>query len=221
MNKTKMIILSVVSSLVSLIFILLSYFGLLRYLSMYTSSEEKFINTYTSLPKTSRKRVVITFSTTPTRIHKLKPLINSLLDQTYRVDQIILAIPYKYKGETYNIPEFVKKVATVIPAGKDNYGECMAVIPTLLREKESDTIIIAVNDNKVYGKDFVESILEHEENHPNNILDLKDGSAFLLKPAHFSSDIIKDIDGCVTKKWLLGKGNKPITINYSENYRLL
>jgi hypothetical protein len=215
-----MLMLTVVSSILSLIFILLSYFGLIRYISMYIYSSEKFIYTYSSLPKTTDKRVVITFSTTPSQIHKIKPMINSLLDQTVRVDRIILSIPYKYKGEKYEIPEYLKKVVTVIPSGKD-YGECLGVIPTLLKEKESDTIIICVKDTKVYGKDFIETLLEHEAKNANTIIRLKDGSATLLKPEHFSSDIVSNISGCVTNDWLCEQGNGFTYITYDENFRLL
>lgn len=222
MKKSNILIFTVISTLFSLAFILLSYYGLTRYLSMYTSSTDKFVKQYSSLPKASKDRVVISFTTTPDRVEKIKPMINSLLDQTMRVDQIILAVPYKYRNQKYEIPEYVTNVATVIPSGKD-YGYGTKIIPTLLREKESDTIIIALDDNKIYGKDMVETMIDNIDKHPDLVLTDKNSSVLVVKPKFFSSDVIKDTQdthNTIDSKWIIQKANGSYEVDYSENYSM-
>lgn len=220
MEKRKIVIMTIVSTLLSLAFILFSYFGITRYLSLYFKSCDSFIEEYSKLPEASDQRVVVSFSTTPERIHKLKPMINSILDQTVRVNQIGLVIPYSYKGIKYEIPEYVKHVATIFPAGKD-YGKGTKLIPVLLREKECDTIILALNDNKVYGKDFIEIMIEEAKNNPDTVLTDKTGAAMLVKPKYFGCDVVDRDRDTFDNKWFIEKAKKSKVVNYRENYTFL
>ena len=72
--------------------------------------------------------------------------------------------------EKYDIPKYIKDIANIFPAGK-NYGKGTKIIPMLLREKECGTIIIALDENRVYGQDFIYSLIElpHTFNIQNNL----------------------------------------------------
>ena len=114
MNKKTVIIITILSTILSIIFILSSYYGIDRYLSLHMKSCENFINKYSYLPKASTNRVVISFSTTPEKINKIKPMINSILDQTVKVDAIYMVL---LADKNYNTPKYITNVATVVLAG--------------------------------------------------------------------------------------------------------
>jgi hypothetical protein len=215
MEKRKIIILTIVSTLVSLVFILLSYYGIDRYLTLHVKSSENFIKEYSKLPKAAKNRVVISFSVTPDNINNLKPMINSILDQTVKVDQILLVV----SNTNMKIPKYMSDVANMIPAGKD-YGRGTKLIPTLLREKDCDTTIIALDSNVVYGKDFIETMVEESEKNPDTLLIDRKGYAMLVKPLCFGCDVIDRKKETFDDDWFLDKTTKNYyTVDYSENYK--
>lgn len=214
-----MIIISIIATILSLLFIALSYFGIYRYISLHFSSCDGYIEKYKNLPKASDNRVVLTFTTTPEKIDKLKPMINSILDQTVRVNQIIMVIP-EYIRNKYKIPDYLKDIVTIIPSGK-NYGEGTKLIPTLLREKESDTIIIAINDNIVYGKDFLQEMIEKSNKNPNTIILENNNNSILVKPICFNIDVINRGKEEFDNDWFVSKAKNNKILHYSENYKCL
>ena len=142
-----------------LIFILLHY----RCICLQFNSPDNLIVNYSRLPRASlTNRVVINFTTTQEKIQNLKPFINSILDQTVKVDQIALnLLPKKY-----NIPEWYNDVLNIFRTGKD-YGPGMNIIPALTREGENDTIIISISSDKLYEKTFIENMVNMSINNPN------------------------------------------------------
>lgn len=216
MSKTTKIILLLVMSLISIGISLLMYFGIDRYVKLQFDSSEKYIQNYSKLNKGDEKeRVIVSFSTTPDRIEKIKPMIKSLLDQTVKVDQIAMNIP---ETKNYKIPEEYSKILNIFKTGKD-YGECEKIIPTLLREGENGTKIIYVNDNIIYGKDFIETMIEESNKEPNFCIENK--SSFLVKPEFFKPEVVEYEKDIYDDKWIkknLNVSNK--VIKYSENYKI-
>ena len=109
----------------------------------------------------SKRKVVISLTTIPDRIDKLKPTLCSLLDNTKRVDEIVINIPYKtIKGDRYKIPKWLKSLKNVkIYRVDKDYGPSTKLLPTLLRES-SKTIIIVVDDDVIYGSKTIESYID-------------------------------------------------------------
>jgi choline kinase len=91
-------------------------------------------------------------------LNKLKPTINSLIDQTVRVDQISVNV----SPDAGATPAWLKNAVTVSKMGIER-GKMGAIIPTLRREGEKDTRIIVVDDNVVYGRDFIEKIIKSSD----------------------------------------------------------
>ena len=217
MNKKTVIIITILSTILSIIFILSSYYGIDRYLSLHMKSCENFINKYSYLPKASTNRVVISFSTTPEKINKIKPMINSILDQTVKVDAIYMVL---LADKNYNTPRYITNVATVVLAGKD-YGGGTKIIPILLKEKECDTTIIAMNDNVVYGQDFVFTMIEELKKNPGVVLMDKKGDVMLVKPEYFGCDVINRQKEYFDNNWFLDKSKNNKIIEYNENYKII
>jgi hypothetical protein len=218
MNKRTIIIITIITTILSLVFTLFSYFEITRYISLHCQPVEPFIKNYSKLPKASKNRVIISFSTTPDKVEKLKPMINSILDQTVKVDMITIIIPLEYKGKKYNLPKYIQDVAVVLPSGKD-YGKGTKLIPLLLKEKESDTIIIAIDDDRVYGKDFIETMVEEANKNPNTVLIDKKNVAILTRPECFGCDVIDRTKKDFDIEWFLNKAHKTKVVDYNQNYK--
>ncbi len=139
-----------------LLYICLAYFGLIRKLTLNLKNPEDYIYIYTNNDKidTSNYKFIISLSATPEDISKMKPVISSLLDQTVKVDEICINIPPKCVNM---IPSYMDKCLKVYNLSRD-YGKMNNIIPVLRREIDADTILIALENNLVYGKDFIEKI---------------------------------------------------------------
>lgn len=185
------------------------------------SSLTPFVNNYKNLKKCTNDKVVLSLTTTPCKIKDITPMFNSLLDQTVKVNQISLNIPEKCNDETYDIPAEYKDICNIYTTGKD-YGIGTKYVPTLLRENECGTKIILLNDNIIYGKDFIETLLKESDNNPDKCIyvgnTFENADGILIKP-EFITDIIHD--KC-DNKWLHDnlKSDK-VKVNYSKNKKFL
>jgi hypothetical protein len=215
MGKRKIIIITIISTIISLAIIFLSYFGIFRYYLMRYKSSESYISNYKMINKTDTK-TIIAISTTPKRIKKIRPMINSILDQTIRVDNIILIVPQDDIDTGYTIPSDIKKIASLFPKGKDyGTGFSNSIIPMILTQKECNTTIITLLDNIIYGKDFLETIIIEGEKHKERVIYDKNHTSILFKPEYYDSSIINDkskyTDECFLKNAKL--------LDYTENYK--
>lgn len=224
MSKRNWIIFSIVSSFISLVFVLLTYFGVIRYIKIRRSTPEEFEKIYGNVEKAHKNRVVISLTTTPERINKLEQVISSLLDQTVRVDEISINLPPDKK---YVIPDYIKnsKVIKVYTGGVD-YGDMCMVTPCLMRETTKDTIIIFVKDTKIYGKDLIQDLIEASEVDKNCMIcsDNLTNDAVLVKSEFFNIDVLepnkKFPPDVFLKEYLKNKNINVKSINYGENYKV-
>ena len=225
MSKTALYILSIVSAILSIIYSVLTYYGVTRFLRLKygDKSLQKHLENYKNIPKFSDNRVVVAFTTTPKRIHRIIPMIKSLLDQTARVDQILMVIPYKYQGQKYEIPEELKKVVTVVPLGC-KYKNNSALVGALLREKDANTVVIALRDDIIYGADFIEQMTENIENNDGKISVLqKDNGTKILgvRCGALSPDAITDEEPNYDDLWFENKTAGKQEVHYGELFGYL
>lgn len=141
--------------------------------------------------------VIVTFTTTPERIHHIDIMIKSLLDQTIIPTKIICAIPTHFKktGEPYTIPDWFKDIPLleVLTADQD-YGPGTKLIPTWksMRNHPNAKLIIT-DDDQVYAKTFIETLLTYANKLPECAL----GFSGMIVPSGMApSDILgsNDID---------------------------
>lgn len=202
-------IISIVASLLSIIVSILVYFGIIRFIKLYMSkSTEKYIQKYTDLPFASEKRVVIVLSVqNETQLKNILPTINSLLDQTVRVNQIFLVLPCNTE---YNITENLNKILTVITPGKIYDDQYQDIITILQREKEKEIFIIKVSNNIIYGNEFIENAIETAESNPDSVIKDNSNSFIIIKPDLVIFDENSNFNGFV---------DNVKNISYKENYR--
>ena len=212
-----MIIWTLVGTFLSLAMILLSYFGIVRYLTLHVSGTDKLVENYSKLPEATEGRVVVSVAADPKDFAKLKPTLASILDQTVKVDQIGVVVPLKNEN---NVPEYIKKIANIFPAGKD-YGDGTALIPILLKEKECDTIILALSGDVIYGKDFIEKMVDESNSNPDTVIRDTKHTAILVKPEYYGCEILNTQESKYDHDWFIKQAKKAKTVDYSENYNRL
>ena len=108
-------------------------------------------------------KFIVSFTTSPERISKIKPMIDSILSQTKKPDLFILNIPevFPRTNKKYNIPDFIRK-SVIINVIKQDYGPATKIVPTINYLKEnnyalSDTYIIYLDDDIQYRPDMIAS----------------------------------------------------------------
>ena len=219
MKKKTIIIISLVSAVISLIYVLLTYFGLTRYIGLYMFPTEGYSKHYKNLDKIGKHKTVISMTATPKQMNKLTHTIKSLLDQTVKVDIISVIVPY---GDQYRLPKELNDSVSVFRCGS-NQGLLNCLLPAVMRESESTTRIITLGAGTAYGKDFIEMLLEEsDKNHDKiiyvnnkNYMDLTKGIIFSTK--FFNEDFV-DIpkEGVNGNKWINDyfKDKKKKRINY-------
>ena len=104
-------------------------------------------------------KIIISFSTIPTRINDIEPVVKSLVNQSLKPDKIYLNIPKEYKrfNEKLIEPEFLKKeeykCVEIFYMDKD-YGPASKFIGTMLNPAVSENDYIFITDDDVEKKEF-------------------------------------------------------------------
>jgi hypothetical protein len=93
----------ILTTLLSLFITILYYYGITRYLTLYIKDTNSYLENYKNLDKADNEtKVIISLSVPPEKIDKIRPMINSILDQTVKVNQIVLNLP---NNKDYKIPK--------------------------------------------------------------------------------------------------------------------
>lgn len=211
MNSNLIHIITISLSILSIIISILSYYGIIRYIKLYFSkSVDKYTENYSSLPLASNdKRVIVVLSVkNQDEIKTIYPTINSLLDQSVRINQIFLVLPCDSKC---NVPENLTKVVSIVQPGKTYDETYQDIISILHREKEKDTVIIKVSNGVIYGNEFIEHILEISDSATDFVIKDKANLFLVVKP----NLVILDTD----QKFISFLNNNIKNISYRENYK--
>jgi len=122
------------------------------------------------------RRVIASLSTVPDRINNLKPTIRSLLKQTRPPDEIVLAIPEFSIRERrrYIVPKHISRLPRVrVLRCREDWGPAtkfIAAIQDELAAGRENTLIMVVDDDRVYPRDALETYLYYSEQLPNAAL---------------------------------------------------
>lgn len=145
---------------------------LIRYLLLHFRSLDYYSAKYSRIPLPDVSHdVVVSFTTIPDRIHRIAPMIKSLLDQEVRPHRIYLVVP-KFstrENKPYRIPRALETNPhiTVLRTEKD-WGPGTKLIPTVLQERHRpETRIIVVDDDTIYPKKLVSTFTNFSEQFPD------------------------------------------------------
>jgi hypothetical protein len=203
-----------VLSIIGLLYLILSYNGIIRYFNLHFTNTELLIEKYKNIPKLGNDKIIISFEW---KDNNIKSFMNSLLDQSIRVDDI---------GVTTNNENSNKiqknNLLNIYTYSKD-YEKCGNMINCILREPEANTKIILLDSDMVYGDDFIETLVSESNKNPDKIIcgnkDKSEKNGILIKPKFFDTNITKYQKG-MSKNWLEQNAKADFVIlNYSPNYK--
>ena len=88
-------------------------------------------------------RVVVSMTTLPSRIGRIKPMVDSIARQSRTPDLWLLHAPLVCLKEdsAYDLPDWLPMI---VAQGGVDYGSATKLIPTLRSETDPDTLIITV-----------------------------------------------------------------------------
>jgi hypothetical protein len=122
------------------------------------------------------RRVIAALSTVPDRINNLMPTIRSLLKQTRPPDEIVLAIPEFSirEGRLYVVPKYISRLPRVrILRCREDWGPATKFIGAIqdeLAAGRENTLIMVVDDDRLYPRDALETYLYYSEQLPKAAL---------------------------------------------------
>ncbi len=167
------------SLLISAVLVILGALGLKRLLPVGRKRRQqaRFIHGILATGrKSGDRRVIASLTTVPDRIGNLTPTIRSLLKQTRPPDEIVLAIPeFSIREQRpYVVPEYLLRLPRVrILHCRKDWGPATKFIPTVREELAAgrgDTLIMVVDDDRVYPRDALETYLHYNEQLPEAAL---------------------------------------------------
>ena len=165
--------------LISIVLVVLCVLGLKRLLPVVRKRRRqlRFIReTLASDRKSDDRRIIASLSTVPERIGNLGPTVRSLLRQTRPPDEIVLAISEFSLREqrSYEVPEYVSRLPRVrILHCRRDWGPATKFIPIVREELAAgrgDTLIMVVDDDRVYPRDALETYLHYNKQLPDAAL---------------------------------------------------
>jgi len=127
------------------------------------------------------QRVIASLTTLPDRIQNLEPTIRCLLAQTRPPDEIVLTVPeFSVRQERpYSIPKYLSQFPTLrILRSKTDWGPATKFIPLIQEELaagRSDTLIMVLDDDRIYPRDALETYLHYHNELPNAALCFRGG----------------------------------------------
>jgi hypothetical protein len=129
----------------------------------------------------SHRRIIASLSTLPDRIAKLEPTLQCLLNQTRPPDEIVLAIPpFSFRQKkAYVIPPALAAISQlqIVRCDRD-WGPATKFIPTIQRELAAGrggTLVMVVDDDRIYPRDAIETYLHYQEQLPDDALCFRGG----------------------------------------------
>ena len=131
--------------------------------------------------RTSDKRTIVSLSTMPDRIGGLQPTLDSLLNQTRPPDEIVIAVPrFSIRQEReYTIPDYLLQNPKVrILRCEKDWGPAtkfIAVVQDELASLRNDTLIMVVDDDRIYPRNSIELYLHYHAQLPDAALCFRGG----------------------------------------------
>ena len=211
----KSVLFMIITSVISLVIILASYYGYTRYLKLrFDNKTMDYAKDYLKLERanTKKKIVVSMYASTYSSVKTMINSINSLLDQTVKPDQIIVSTP---PDSTFELDSFLtsQNIIIIYKMAKD-YGEIGSLVSPLLLEKDGEVIIILASERVIYGVEFIEQMVDTSVKNPDCVIynhgfnakqfvnnnvknesetDIIDSDyGVLVKPKFFASNIIDE-----------------------------
>ena len=147
------------------------------YSLLFGPQQARFIRRQLSNSSSTRNsRVIVSLSTLPDRIDNLKPTLRCLVEQTRTPDEIVVAVPRfsNRPQKDYVVPGYLEKIPRVrILRCQHDWGPATKFIPVIQEELAAgrgNTLIMAVDDDRIYPRDALETYLHYHVQLPDAAL---------------------------------------------------
>jgi hypothetical protein len=119
--------------------------------------------------------IIVTLSTSPTRLNDIKSTLDSMLNQSIKPTKIFINVPYVFKrtGEGYdnNKLENIKNIDSRIQINRcEDKGPITKVLETLKLNTNPDSIIIIMDDDIIYNNDTIEKLTSELKKNPDKVI---------------------------------------------------
>jgi glycosyl transferase family 2 len=137
------------------------------YSLLFGRQQARFIRRQLSISAAYNGRVIVSLSTLPDRIDNLEPTLRCLLEQTRTPDEIVVAVPRfsNRQQKEYIIPGYLEKIPRVrILRCQQDWGPASKIIPVIQEELaagRANTLIMVVDDDRIYPRDALETYLHY------------------------------------------------------------
>jgi Glycosyl transferase family 2 len=165
--------------LISVVLVILAGLGLKRLLPRIGKHRRqvRFIRQTLAANRTlNNQRIIASLSTVPDRINNLRPTIRSLLKQTRPPDEIVLAIPKFSVRERrpYVVPKYISQLPRVrVLHCAEDWGPATKFIGAIqdeLAAGRENSLIMVVDDDRLYPRDALETYLYYSKQLPDAAL---------------------------------------------------
>lgn len=171
-----------VTTILSLLILFLGYYEILRYISIYFFGIDHYLNNYSTLEKNNDTVIII--NSKESNIDKLDKTLKSIFDQTFKTSEVVV---YAMKGKhTDKLTKYKEYGIKVKEKPETIYTEHTDIYDSV-KKYESTTYILSLNDDIVYGKDYVAVMIETSRSNPSTLI--KQNQGIIFKPDYFSTDI--------------------------------
>jgi hypothetical protein len=122
-----------------------------------------------------QEKVIVSLTTTPLRIQKIWPTINSILLQSTQAEKIHLWIAKEYKRfpgiQITQLPNFIKDNPYIhVEFIENDFGPASKLLPCLQSPELNDTKIVVIDDDAIYPPNLIKDLLTYEAFDPNTAI---------------------------------------------------
>jgi len=116
-------------------------------------------------------RIVVSMTTSPRRISKIKPVIDCVMAQTVKPDKLYLNLPYVFKRDNSTfqtpLPEFIVNNPLIHINWCDDIGPATKILPIRDIEKDPETLILSIDDDTYYPPNLLETFIAFSKVYPD------------------------------------------------------
>ena len=163
-------------------------------------------------PVDRKGKIVVGLTTTPTRIGKIMPTIQSLLAQSRPADQIILSVPEKLARTGERFGDIPKEILALADAGKlqihrtKDYGPATKFIGSLEVGGDPDDKICWLDDDILYSPLLLQILADELETRPKTALGvcgffMTGATGYAIAPDHGGhAEILEGFGGVMCRR---------------------
>ena len=130
---------------------------------------EQYYEQYYNDNDNDNDNIIVSFTTIPSRINKIKGTLDSILNQDLKPRKIMINIPnYSIREKKgYKIPLFLQNNPLIEINRCIDYGPATKFIPAILKYRGTNQKIVVIDDDHIYPKQLLYIFNKFSNKYPN------------------------------------------------------